>query len=58
MGVADMDFRTAPAITKALMELMRHENWGHLETPSSFAESIVAWNNDRCVSWPASATCE
>lgn len=47
MGVADMDFRTAPAITKALMERMQHENWGYLETPSSFTESIVAWNKRR-----------
>ena len=47
MGVADMDLRTAPAITKALMERMQHENWGYLETPSSFTESIVAWNKRR-----------
>jgi cystathionine beta-lyase len=26
---------------------MRHEDWGYLETPSSFTESIVAWNKRR-----------
>ena len=38
MGIADMDFRAAPAITKALQERMQHENWGYLDmngaTPS------------------------
>src|SRR5437868_12232495 len=27
MGIADMDFRAAPAITKALTERLQHENW-------------------------------
>src|SRR5687767_7432154 len=31
MGIADMDFRTAPAITKALLQRMQHENWGYLD---------------------------
>jgi cystathionine beta-lyase len=47
MGIADMDFRVAPAITKALMERMQHENWGYLDMPKSFPESIVAWNKRR-----------
>jgi cystathionine beta-lyase len=47
MGIADMDFRAAPAITKALMERMQHENWGYLDMPKSFSESIVAWNKRR-----------
>jgi len=47
MGIADMDFRVAPAITKALMERMQHENWGYLDMPKSFSESIVAWNKRR-----------
>jgi cystathionine beta-lyase len=47
MGVADMDFRTAPPITKALSDRMQHENWGYLDLPSSFAESIVSWNKRR-----------
>jgi cysteine-S-conjugate beta-lyase len=47
MGIADMDFRTAPAITQALQERMRHENWGYLDLPRSFAETIAAWNKRR-----------
>jgi len=27
MGIADMDFRAAPCITKALQERLQHENW-------------------------------
>jgi cystathionine beta-lyase len=47
MGIADMDFRCAPAITKALMERVQHENWGYFVTPDAFAEGIVAWNKRR-----------
>src|SRR5581483_5212798 len=47
MGIADMDFRCAPAITKALQERIQHENWGYLDTPKSFVEGIVAWNKKR-----------
>jgi cystathionine beta-lyase len=51
MGIADMDFRAAPAITKALMERMQHENWGYLDMGGSmgraFNENIIAWNKKR-----------
>src|SRR5215469_11236588 len=47
MGVADMDFRTAPAITAALKARMQHENWGYLDTPPSFIDAIVDWNRKR-----------
>ncbi|PYP39697.1 MAG: hypothetical protein DMD48_05635 [Gemmatimonadetes bacterium] len=47
MGIADMDFRAAPAITKALTERLQHENWGYLDMPKSFAEGIVSWNKRR-----------
>ncbi len=47
MGIADMDFRAAPAITKALMERLQHENWGYLDMPKSFSESVVNWNKKR-----------
>src|SRR5215467_4184765 len=33
MGIADMDFRCAPAISKALSVRIRHENWGYLDLP-------------------------
>lgn len=47
MGIADMDFRAAPAITKAIAERAKHENWGYLSMPASFTESIVRWNKRR-----------
>jgi len=47
MGIADMDFKAAPCIGKALAERCEHENWGYLQTPKSYIESIVAWNKRR-----------
>ena len=51
MGIADMDFRVAPPITKALMERMQHENWGYLDmggpAVKSFTDGIIAWNKKR-----------
>jgi cystathionine beta-lyase len=50
MGIADMDFRAAPAVTKALAERLRHENWGYLDmvrTQDEMAEAIVGYNRRR-----------
>jgi len=47
MGIADMDFKTAPSITQALTERIKHENWGYLDMPRSFAEGIISWNKRR-----------
>ncbi len=47
MGVADMDFRCAPAITQALSERIQHENWGSLTLPDDFFQSITDWNQKR-----------
>lgn len=47
MGIADMDFRAAPVITKALAERVKHENWGYLDVPRSFSEAIIHWNKRR-----------
>ena len=51
MGIADMDFRAAPAITKALAERMQHENWGYLDMNGAYVKSyiqgIVDWNKRR-----------
>ena len=47
MGIADIDFRAAPSITKAINERVKHENWGYLDmntwTPK-MQEAIAAWN--------------
>jgi cystathionine beta-lyase len=47
MGIADMDFKAAPAITQALSERLRHENWGYLTIPRAFPDGIVQWNKRR-----------
>jgi cystathionine beta-lyase len=47
MGIADMDFRAAPAITQALQERMKHDVWGYMVMPKAFPEGIIAWNKKR-----------
>ena len=47
MGTADQDFRSAPAITRALRARVEHENYGYLTVPDSYKESIVNWNKRR-----------
>lgn len=47
MGIADMDFRTAPVITEALVDRIQHENWGYMHVPPSFRKSIIDWNQRR-----------
>ncbi|MDE2876009.1 MAG: aminotransferase class I/II-fold pyridoxal phosphate-dependent enzyme [Gemmatimonadota bacterium] len=47
MGVADMDFRAAPCVTRALAERCAHENWGYMHRPDSYAEAVAAWNHRR-----------
>jgi cysteine-S-conjugate beta-lyase len=47
MGIADMDFRTAPAITEALLDRLQHENWGYMNVPPSFKQSMIDWNKRR-----------
>lgn len=47
MGIADLDFRVAPAITRAVAARIQHENHGYLSMPASHVESIVNWNKRR-----------
>ena len=47
MGIADMDFRTAPAIKEALEKRIKHENWGYEFLEVSYKEAIAEWNIDR-----------
>ncbi|MCP4302237.1 MAG: aminotransferase class I/II-fold pyridoxal phosphate-dependent enzyme, partial [Gammaproteobacteria bacterium] len=47
MGVADMDFRVAPCVTRALRSRCDHENWGYGIPTDSYKEAIVAWNKNR-----------
>src|SRR5688572_29125963 len=50
MGIADIDFRTAPAITNGINARVKHENWGYLDmgkwTPM-VNEAVAAWNKRR-----------
>lgn len=41
--VADMDFETAPCITKALEERVRHGIFGYTFVPDSYYEAIIRW---------------
>jgi cysteine-S-conjugate beta-lyase len=47
MGIADMDFRVAPCVTRALAERTAHENWGYTRIPQSFVQAIADWNRRR-----------
>ncbi|MEE4360618.1 MAG: aminotransferase class I/II-fold pyridoxal phosphate-dependent enzyme [Pseudomonadales bacterium] len=47
MGIADMDFRAAPAITKALEKRIQHENWGYLGNQDGLKEAIAMWSSER-----------
>ena len=47
LGIADMDFKAAPCIARALAERCQHENWGYLSIPDSYYEAIVNWNTRR-----------
>jgi cystathionine beta-lyase len=50
MGIADMDFRAAPSITKALQDRLQHENWGYLDMGTAtkqITDLVVAWNKKR-----------
>jgi cystathionine beta-lyase len=51
MGIADMDFRCAPAITAALKKRMLHEEWGYIDMgspgPMAFKQGLIDWNRKR-----------
>lgn len=43
MWVADMDFRTVPAVTEALRRRVEHGIFGYTRVPDSYYESIINW---------------
>jgi len=43
MWVADMDFKTAPAITNALSNRVAHGIFGYTQTPPQFYSAITNW---------------
>ncbi len=43
LWVADMDFRTAPAVTEALIRRVKHGIFGYTQVPAEYYETICAW---------------
>lgn len=43
MWVADMDFRTAPCIIKALHDRVEHGIFGYTSVPESYYEAVMSW---------------
>ena len=43
MWVADMDFRTAPAIVGALRKRVEHGIFGYTKVPPAYYEAVVNW---------------
>ena len=43
MWVADMDFRTAPAITRALQRRVEHGVFGYTRVPDSYYDAVTGW---------------
>lgn len=43
MWVADMDFRTAPAVVEALRKRVEHGIFGYTKVPSAYYDAIIYW---------------
>ena len=43
LWVADMDFRVAPAIQKALLQRVEHGVFGYNIVPESYYEAVISW---------------
>lgn len=51
MWVADMDFRTAPAVVEALQRRVAHGIFGYTKVPPAYYDAIVNWFGERH-RWP------
>lgn len=51
MWIADMDFRTAPAVSSALRERLNQDVLGYTSIPEVFQDIIVDWETDKH-HWP------
>lgn len=47
MWVADMDFRTAPAIVEALRKRVEHGVFGYTKVPEAYYDAVVRWFEGR-----------
>jgi cystathionine beta-lyase len=46
LWIADMDFRTAPAVSAALRERLNRDVLGYTSTPEEFYQSIIRWEKE------------
>ena len=47
MWVADMDFRTAPAIVDALIRRAQHGIFGYVKPPAAYYDAVIGWSERR-----------
>lgn len=47
LWVADMDFRTAPAITEALQRRVEHGIFGYTKVPQAYFDTVTGWFSKR-----------
>ena len=47
MWVADMNFATAPSVTAALAERLRHPIFSYYMTPQAYYDAIIRWQTER-----------
>lgn len=47
MWVADMDFRTAPAVTQALMKRVQHGIFGYTKVPDAYYDAVIRWFDEQ-----------
>lgn len=47
MWVADMDFRTAPAVIEALRKRLDHGIFGYTRVPQEYYDAVINWNARR-----------
>ena len=47
MGIADMDFPVAPAITEAIEKRAKNEIYGYEMVTESYYDAIIKWNKER-----------
>jgi cystathionine beta-lyase len=47
MWVADMDFRTAPEVTEAVVARAKHGVFGYTDIPDEFRQSVACWWRER-----------
>ncbi len=47
MWVADMDFKTAPEITRAIIKRAEHGIFGYTDVPSEWKNAVISWYKKR-----------